>query len=414
MSLPEVPRHPPRRIVPVRDVRVAGAGPSLLALPAPHRLASGSPRTLSRHTAVDDTAAAPEARPTDQHGRALRDLRISVTDRCNFRCGYCMPRAAFGKDHPFLPQPELLQFEEITRAARVMSQLGVRKLRLTGGEPLLRKNLEHLVAQLAALRTPEGAPLSLAMTTNGTLLSRKARALKDAGLQRVTVSLDALDPTLFRQLSDADVHVDDVMAGIREALAVGLGPIKVNMVVQRGVNDDQILPMVRHFRGTGVVLRFIEFMDVGSTNQWRLDRVMPSSEVQDLIHRAHPLRPLAASAHGETARRWAFVDGNGEIGFISSVTQAFCGDCSRLRLSTDGRLYTCLFASQGHDLRAALRAPQPWSDADLANSLGQLWARRDDRYSQLRRTEAQRPADGEASPAMADAAHRIEMSYIGG
>jgi cyclic pyranopterin phosphate synthase len=360
---------------------------------------------------------------TDRLARPLRDLRISVTDRCNFRCGYCMPRSAFGKDHPFLPQPALLQFEEITRAARVLSTLGVRKLRLTGGEPLLRKDLERLVAQLAALRTPEGAPLSLAMTTNGTLLARKARALKDAGLQRVTVSLDALDPALFRRLSDADVHVDDVIAGIREAQAVGLGPIKVNMVVQRGVNDDQILPMVRHFRGTGVVLRFIEFMDVGSTNQWRLDRVMPSAEVQALIHRAHPLHPLAASAHGETARRWAFADGQGEIGFVSSVTQAFCGDCNRLRLSTDGRLYTCLFATQGHDLRAALRAPQPWSDDNLADSLGQLWATREDRYSQLRRTAtqaahgdegAQSSPDTAPTGARTDTGRRVEMSYIGG
>jgi cyclic pyranopterin phosphate synthase len=418
MSLPEVPRHSPRRTVPVVDARAAAGGPQVMPLPTPRQIGEGTssrPRHLSAQDATTEGGStAADQPPTDRLGRPLRDLRISVTDRCNFRCGYCMPRAAFGKDHPFLPQPELLQFEEITRVARVMAQLGVHKLRLTGGEPLLRKDLEQLVAQLAALRTPQGRPLSLAMTTNGTLLARKARALKDAGLQRVTVSLDALDPTLFRQLSDADVHVDDVMAGIREARAAGLGPIKVNMVVQRGVNDDQILPMVRHFRGTGVVLRFIEFMDVGSTNRWQLDRVMPSSEVQTLIHRAHPLRPLAASTHGETARRWAYADGEGEVGFISSVTQAFCGDCNRLRLSTDGRLYTCLFATQGHDLRAALRAPQPWSDADLSDSLSQLWAQREDRYSQLRRADAREAADNGAPPPLASAARRIEMSYIGG
>jgi cyclic pyranopterin phosphate synthase len=404
MSLPEVPRpataphlnQSQRQSLRLVDARQQGPGTQALPRPRP------------------GLTLAPTAPPvTDALLRPLHDLRISVTDRCNFRCAYCMPRAAFGKDHPFLPQPELLHFEEITRAARVLATLGVRKLRLTGGEPLLRKDLERLVAQLAALRTPGGDALGLAMTTNGTLLARKAQALKDAGLQRVTVSLDALDPALFRQLSDADVQVDDVLAGIRTAQDVGLGPVKVNMVVQRGVNDDQILPMARYFRGTGVVLRFIEFMDVGNTNRWQLDRVLPSSEVLRRLREACPLRPLAPAAPGETAQRWAYADGQGEVGVISSVTQAFCGDCSRLRLSTDGRLYTCLFASQGHDLRAALRDAQRWTDADLADSLQQLWAQRSDRYSELRRSSS--PADTELTgPQAAPTPARIEMSYIGG
>ncbi len=372
-------------------------------------IAPGGPRLLPLPTPRPQTVGTTQA-PQDALKRPLRDLRIPVTDRCNFRCAYCMPREVFGKDHPFLPQPDLLQFEEITRVARVMARLGVHKLRLTGGEPLLRKDLERLVAQLAALRTPEGQPLGLAMTTNGTLLARKAAGLKAAGLQRVTVSLDALDPERFRRLSDADVHVSDVLAGIAAAQAAGLGPVKVNMVVQRGVNDDQILPMARHFRGSGVILRFIEFMDVGQTNQWRMDQVLPSAEVLQRLQSAHPLRPLSPSAPGETARRWAYADGQGEVGFISSVTQAFCGDCSRLRLSTDGRLFTCLFASQGHDLRAALRGPAAWSDTDLADSLGQLWAARSDRYSQLRIPGAVPPS----ALGPTGGAQRVEMSYIGG
>jgi GTP 3',8-cyclase len=393
MSLPEEASRPARattvKIVPAGSQ----AGPRLLPMPAPQPGPEGAWAT-----------------PLDALNRPLRDLRISVTDRCNFRCAYCMPREVFGKDHPFLPQPDLLQFEEITRVARVMARLGVNKLRLTGGEPLLRKDLERLVAQLSALRTPDGQPLGLAMTTNGTLLARKAAALKAAGLQRVTVSLDALDPARFRELSDADVHVSDVLAGIHAAQATGLGPVKVNMVVQRGVNDDQILPMARHFRGTGVVLRFIEFMDVGQTNQWRMDQVRPSAEVLTRLQAIGPLHALSPSAPGETAQRWAYADGQGEVGLISSVTQAFCGDCSRLRLSTDGRLFTCLFASQGHDLRAALRGPQAWSDADLAGSLSRLWSARSDRYSQLRLPLASHGPG--AAPPSAD--RRIEMSYIGG
>jgi cyclic pyranopterin phosphate synthase len=416
---PEASRQSGDRRIPLRiaasapALAITPAGSRLLPLPPP-RMATSAPSpgpTPAPHRQRPE-ALGPHALPHDALKRPLRDLRISVTDRCNFRCAYCMPREVFGKDHPFLPQPELLHFEEITRVARVMAGLGVHKLRLTGGEPLLRKDLERLVAQLSALRTPQGQPLGLAMTTNGTLLARKAASLKAAGLQRVTVSLDALDPARFRQLSDADVHVADVLAGIEAAQAAGLGPVKVNMVVQRGVNDDQILPMARHFRGTGVILRFIEFMDVGQTNQWRMDQVLPSAEVLRQLQAVYPLRALSPSAPGETANRWAYADGQGEVGFISSVTQAFCGDCSRLRMSTDGRLFTCLFASQGHDVRAALRAPQAWSDEALSDSLSQLWAARSDRYSQLRVSgndlAATHPDTALAAP------RRIEMSYIGG
>ena len=390
MSLPETPRP-----IPIAVVTEPAAA---MALPLPRPLGT-----------------APQPGPVrDARQRPLRDLRISVTDRCNFRCGYCMPRSAFGKDHAFLPHRDLLSFEEITRVARVMATLGVRKLRLTGGEPLLRKGLEDLIAQLAELRTPDGAPLELALTTNGTLLARKAAALKAAGLHRVTVSLDALDADLFARMSDADVNVADVLAGIDAAQAVGLGPVKVNMVVQSGVNDQQILPMARHFRGRGVVLRFIEFMDVGQTNRWQMDQVMPSAEVLARLRTEFSLTALSATHVGETAERWAHADGQGELGFISSVTQAFCGDCNRLRLSTDGRLYTCLFASQGHDLRAALRAESPWDDSELADSLRQLWQRRQDRYSELRQAEAPQPHAPQAEGTAAMRSPRIEMSYIGG
>lgn len=343
--------------------------------------------------------------PLDKLQRPLRDLRISVTDRCNFRCGYCMPREAFGSDHPFLPHAALLSFEEITRSARMALSLGVRKLRLTGGEPLLRKDIDKLIAQLAALRTLDGTPPELTLTTNASLLKRKARALKDAGLQRITVSLDALDDTIFRQMSDSDTGVADVLSGIEMAQTVGLAPIKVNMVVQKGVNDSQILPMARHFRGTGVELRFIEFMDVGQTNQWQMDQVIPSEQLRRLIEREYPLRPADPERADATAERWAYVDGAGHLGFISSVTQAFCGDCTRLRLSTEGRLYTCLFASQGYDLRSLLRDPD-LADEDIAARLASLWAQRTDRYSQLRgQASSSGPGRGES---------RIEMSYIGG
>ncbi|MEY2685254.1 MAG: hypothetical protein RJA09_2398 [Pseudomonadota bacterium] len=346
---------------------------------------------------------------TDLRGRPLRDLRISVTDRCNFRCSYCMPKSIFDKDHAYLPHSALLSFEEITRLARVFAGHGVRKIRLTGGEPLLRKNLEVLIAQLAALRTPEGSPLELTLTTNGSLLARKAQALKAAGLHRVTVSLDGLDDTVFRRMNDVDFPVADVLAGIEAAQAAGLGPIKVNMVVKRGTNEDQIVPMARHFQGTGVVLRFIEYMDVGATNGWRMDEVLPSAEVVRRISTEMPLVPLEASAPGETAERWGYAgpDGQhdpalGEVGAISSVTQAFCGSCNRARLSTEGQLYLCLFATQGHDLRQLLRGGT--TDADLQSAVGAIWQNRQDRYSELRAT----------LPAGADPGRRIEMSYIGG
>ncbi|SIQ15662.1 GTP 3',8-cyclase MoaA [Pseudacidovorax sp. RU35E] len=345
----------------------------------------------------------------DRRRRPLTDLRISVTDRCNFRCSYCMPKEVFDKNHAYLPHSALLSFEEITRLARVFVAQGVRKIRLTGGEPLLRKNIEHLIEQLSALRTPDGSPLDLTLTTNGSLLARKARALKAAGLQRVTVSLDALDDAIFRRMNDMDFPVADVLAGIDAAHEAGLGPIKVNMVVKRGTNEQEILPMARHFRqrhGGSVVLRFIEYMDVGATNGWRMDEVMPSAEVVARIATDFPLRPLVASAPGETAQRWAYADGRGEIGVISSVTRAFCSDCSRLRLSTEGRVYLCLFATQGHDLRQLLRGGA--DDEALARTIRGIWTQRDDRYSELRAgRQADRAADGSAP-------RRVEMSYIGG
>ena len=343
---------------------------------------------------------------SDSLGRPLRDLRISVTDRCNFRCSYCMPKEVFDRDYRFLPQSSLLSFEEITRAARLFVLHGVVKLRLTGGEPLLRKNLEVLVAQLAALRTPDGDPLDITLTTNGSVLERKALGLRDAGLKRVTVSLDALDDGVFKRMNDVDFPVADVLRGIEAAQRAGLSPIKINMVVKRGTNDDQIVPLARHVRepcGPGVVLRFIEYMDVGATNGWRMDEVLPSADVVARLSRAFPLQPLAANAPGETAQRWRYVDGGGEIGVVSSVTQAFCHDCNRARLSTEGKLFLCLFASRGHDLRALLRGG--YSDEQIAASIGLIWGGRDDRYSELRGAMAAAPDTG---------ARRVEMHYIGG
>ncbi len=347
----------------------------------------------------------------DRLGRPLRDLRISVTDRCNFRCSYCMPKEIFDKDYAYLPHSALLSFEEITRVARLFAAHGVRKLRLTGGEPLLRKNIEILIEQLAALRTVDGEPLDLTLTTNGSLLARKARALKDAGLQRVTVSLDGLDDAVFRRMNDVDFPVQDVLEGIEAAREAGLGPIKINMVVKRGTNEHEILPMARHFRGSGMVLRFIEYMDVGATNGWRMDEVLPSAEVVKKIHAELPLVQLDPSAPGETAERWGYAgpDGRhdpaqGEIGVISSVTHAFCGDCNRARLSTEGRLYLCLFATQGHDLRTLIRGGA--SDADIESAIGHIWGARDDRYSELR--SLQPPELGQPPQ------RRVEMSYIGG
>jgi cyclic pyranopterin phosphate synthase len=342
--------------------------------------------------------------------RPLRDLRISVTDRCNFRCSYCMPKEVFHKDYPYLPHSALLSFEEITTLAREFVALGVRKIRLTGGEPLLRKNIEILVRQLASLRTPEGLPLDLTLTTNGSLLAKKAQALRSAGLQRVTVSLDGLDDHVFKSMNDVDFPVGDVLKGIEAAQAAGLGPIKVNMVVKRGTNEQEILPMARHFRGTGVALRFIEYMDVGATNGWRMDEVLPSGDVLDRLRQHLPLIPLASTQAGETAQRWGYIDaqgkhdaGAGEIGLISSVTQAFCGDCNRARLSTEGQLYLCLFAGRGHDLRSLMRSGA--SPEQLRQAIASVWQGRSDRYSALRGTV---PAE------TGGMGKRVEMSYIGG
>ena len=333
-------------------------------------------------------------RVADTLGRSLRDLRISVTDRCNFRCTYCMPKEVFGRDYQFLRRDELLTFEEIERLARIFASHGVEKVRLTGGEPLLRRDLERLIAMLA--RIPG---LDLTLTTNGALLEKKAQALKDAGLGRITVSLDSLDDEVFAAMNDVDFPVERVLAGIEAACAAGLSPVKINMVVKRGANEESIVPMARHFKGTGRILRLIEFMDVGSTNGWRLDDVVPAAEIVRMIDRELPLEPLEPSYRGEVASRFRYRDGSGEIGVIASVTQPFCRDCTRARLSAEGKLYTCLFAVRGHNLRALIRSGA--SDAELLDAIERIWRRRGDRYSEIRSSET---AD----------LPRVEMSYIGG
>jgi cyclic pyranopterin phosphate synthase len=373
-------------------------------------------RLAMRQPFFSPHASAPHDLLSDTLGRNLHDLRISVTDRCNFRCSYCMPKEVFDKDYPYLPHSELLSFEEITRLAKIFVQCGVRKIRLTGGEPLLRKNLEILIAQLAELRTPDGQPIDLTLTTNGSLLKRKARLLKQAGLKRITISLDGLEDGVFRRMNDVDFPVQDVLEGLQVAREEGLGVdaqgrpsgIKINMVVKRGTNDDQILPMARHFKGTGMPLRFIEYMDVGNTNGWRMDEVLPSSQVLQLLQTLGPLVPLDALQSGETAKRfgWCNAQGQfdpdgGEIGLISSVTQAFCGDCNRARLSTEGQLYLCLFAQHGYDFKSLVRHGA--SDDELRNAVAGTWMQRSDRYSELR-----------SSGAAPQGAPRIEMSYIGG
>ncbi|NEX62743.1 GTP 3',8-cyclase MoaA [Noviherbaspirillum galbum] len=340
---------------------------------------------------------------SDTLGRPLHDLRISVTDRCNFRCVYCMPKEVFDKDYRFLPHSSLLSFEEITRIARLFIAHGVKKIRLTGGEPLLRKNIEHLIEMLAALRTIDGEPLDLTLTTNGSLLARKARSLKDAGLQRVTVSLDALDDAVFQRMNDVDFPVSAVLEGIEAAHQAGLGPIKINMVVKGGMNDQEIVPMARHFKDTPFIVRFIEYMDVGSSNGWKMDEVVPSAEVVRRISAEMPLVPADPNYIGETAERWRHAGGGGEIGVISSVTQAFCSDCSRARLSTEGKVYTCLFANHGHDLRALLREGR--SDEEISAAISHLWQLRGDRYSELRTAST----DG-----LGKQERKVEMSYIGG
>jgi len=327
--------------------------------------------------------------------RPMRDLRVSVTDRCNFRCGYCMPRESFGPDHAFLPRAEILDFDEIERVVRVAVSLGVRKVRLTGGEPLVRRGLEGLVARLATLDGIE----DLTLTTNGSLLAARAETLAEAGLHRVTVSLDALDDETFGRMNDVGFPVSRVLDGIAAAEAAGLGPIKLNAVIRRGINEHAILDLAEHFRGTGVTVRYIEFMDVGHTNGWRLDDVVPAAEVVDAISARWPLESVESAYRGEVARQYRYLDGEGEIGVISSVSQPFCGDCTRARLSADGRLFTCLFATDGHDVRSLLRSGA--DDAHLTDALRAIWAGRDDRYSELR------TLDTVDLP-------KVEMSYIGG
>lgn len=334
--------------------------------------------------------------PVDTLGRALRDLRISLTDRCNFRCGYCMPRELFGADHAFLPRSELLTHDEIERLVRVFVRLGVRKLRITGGEPLVRKDLESVIERLAGLEGIE----DVCLTTNASLLTaERARSLRDAGVNRATISLDAVDDAIFQRMNDVGFPLDRVLAGIDHAAQAGLDPIKINMVVQRGINDDQIEPMAGHFRHSGHIVRFIEFMDVGVTNGWRMEHVVPSQEIVDRLHAQWPIEPLEPNYHGEVAERWRYRDGAGEIGVISSVTQPFCGSCTRARLSAEGQLFTCLFGTAGHDLRGLLRDGA--DDQAVEARLRGIWQRRSDRYSE-QRGEYTLPTP------------KVEMSYIGG
>jgi cyclic pyranopterin phosphate synthase len=332
---------------------------------------------------------------TDRFQRPLSDLRISITDRCNFRCTYCMPREVFGPGFEFLHRRDLLTYEELARLARIFVGLGVRKIRITGGEPLVRRDMPELVELLAAVPGLE----DLTLTTNGLLLPRFAERLAAAGLKRVTVSLDSLDEAVFRRMNDADVPVEAVLAGIEAAAAVGLAPVKINAVVQRGINDHTMVELARHFHGSGHIVRFIEFMDVGNTNGWRLDQVVTAREIVERIDAELPLTALPANYRGEVARRWRYRDGGGEIGVIASVSQPFCGDCSRARLSPEGKLVTCLFAGDGHDLRALVRGGA--TDEEVEATLARLWGRRDDRYSELRSAETvQQP--------------KVEMSHIGG
>ena len=340
-----------------------------------------------------------DGRLIDRRGRPLRDLRISVTDHCNFRCRYCMPREKFDSRHQFLAHTELLSFEELERLVRIFIGHGIEKVRLTGGEPLLRKHIEELIARLKQLRTLKGKLLDIAMTTNATLLKRLAPALKTAGLDRVTVSLDALDEALFRRIVDVDFTAAGVLEGIAAARQAGL-PVKVNTVLKRGMNEDQILPLAEHFRSTGVILRFIEYMDAGTANGWRMDDVISSAEAVEIINRVHPIEPIEPNYRGETAERWRYLDGAGEIGFISSVTNAFCRDCSRVRLSVEGSLVLCLFADRGYDLRTLLRGGA--TDEEISLAIARIWCGRGDHYSEIRLSQT--------TPRRA----RVEMQYIGG
>jgi cyclic pyranopterin phosphate synthase len=357
------------------------------------------PRRMLEQPQAGLVGAPIDAHPVDRLGRPLRDLRISVTDRCNFRCPYCMPQEVFGRDYRFLPRDEILSLEEIARLAAVFVELGVQKLRVTGGEPTVRRGLPDLIAMLSALRTPEGAPLDLALTTNGSALRALARPLADAGLRRVTVSLDSLDDETFRRMNGVDFPVTKVLDGIDAAVEAGLGPVKINVVLKRAENDRGILDLASWARDAGHVLRFIEYMDVGTTNGWRLDEVVPATEVIETISARWPLEPVAPGYAGEVAERWRYRDGVGEIGVIASVTRPFCGDCTRARISAEGKLYTCLFSAVGHDLRDPLRAGE--SDAELAARVAGIWGVRDDRYSERR-------------AAATDRLPKIEMFALGG
>jgi GTP 3',8-cyclase len=365
---------------------------------------STDPRYFRDVSEIPQDPGTPAAVLTDTRNRPLRDLRISVTDRCNFRCVYCMPKEIFGKDYAFMPRESLLTFEEITRIARVSVAHGVEKIRLTGGEPLLRKGLEELVGMLSELETPDGRALDIALTTNGSALAAKAQALKAAGLERVTVSLDSLDDATFKAMNDVNFPVAKVLEGIDVAHRAGLGPIKINMVVKAGQNDQDIVTMARYFKGTPYILRFIEFMDVGTTNGWQMGAVIPAAEVIRRIDAEMPLEEVAPNYNGETSARWRYRDGSGEIGVIASVTQAFCHSCTRARISTEGKLYTCLFATDGHDLRALMRGG--CTDEQLATVLAHIWRARSDHYSELRSAKTKEMAG--------EAAKKIEMSYIGG
>jgi cyclic pyranopterin phosphate synthase len=356
----------------------------------------------TKHANVPQVLNEPTGVLIDSRKRALHDLRISVTDRCNFRCPYCMPKEIFTSDYNYLGQKELLTFEEITRLAHIFISHGVKKIRLTGGEPLLRKGIEDLVAMLSPLQTLDKAPIDLTLTTNGSLLKKKAQALKDAGLKRITVSLDGIHDATFRKMNDVDFAVRDVLESIETAVRVGFESVKVNMVVKKGVNDQEIVPMVNHFKNTGVIVRFIEYMDVGNTNGWQMHEVLPSRQVVEKIHAQHPLTPIDPDYPGEVAKRWAMQDGQGEIGVISSVTETFCHTCTRARVSMEGKLFLCLFANQGYDLKELLRSKA--NDLTISNAIAQIWQARDDRYSELR-TQIQ--AGQIAHP-------KVEMSYIGG
>jgi GTP 3',8-cyclase len=360
-------------------------------------------RYLNQVPRIPSQLEAPTGLVADAFARPLRDLRISVTDRCNFRCVYCMPKEVFDSAYAFLPRSSLLSFEEVLRIAKIAVAHGVEKIRLTGGEPLLRKHIEKLIAALSALKTPDGRGLDLTLTTNGALLAKMAQALKDAGLKRVTVSLDALDNGTFQRMNDVGFPVAQVLNGIDAAHRVGLGPIKINMVVKSGMNDQEIVPMARHFKNSPFILRFIEYMDVGTSNGWRMKEVIPSAEVVRRISAVMPLEKIAKNDAGETAERWRYRDGEGEIGVVSSVSQAFCHACTRARLSTEGKLYSCLFASGGHDLRALMREGR--TDEEISTVIAHLWRARTDRYSALRSSHTREP---EVS------VRKVEMSYIGG